>query len=118
MITGFFGKAVEQQEDYLMIVPAPKVIKMPQIQGIRRKRMTNRGAHLNPFLLESDMDLFNIHEVTQRDKRRTTFRRPKPIVNNDPVPFNLSSHSLEDQEDSSQEEEEHHHGNDFVIEEK
>lgn len=68
----FFGKAVKEQDLYLRVVPAPHSIKWPKIQGAKMKDMTQRGLHINPFLQESDFELFDIHTLPKRDKRKTT----------------------------------------------
>lgn len=111
MITPFFGKAVAEHESYLKIAYVPKPIKMPVIQGIKRKKMTNQGAHLNPFLQERDMELFDIHDAPQKDKRKTVM--VKPVVESVGVPFNQSYDYFEDP--VIEEEQEEQDGDDFII---
>lgn len=77
----FFGHAVFQQDEYLKIVPEPEKIKMPQIKGQKEKKMTERDLHLNPFKQEADLDLYNIHPLPKKEKKRKTCirQRQEPI---------------------------------------
>lgn len=67
----YFGKAVAQQDLYLKIQMREPDVKWPEIQGARMKRLSQRGLHINPFLQEADFQMFDIHPLPKRLKRKT-----------------------------------------------
>lgn len=74
-----FGQAVANQNQYLKVGKDPKdEIKWPEIEGRRQKQMPIRCKHLNSFLLESDMKLFNVKPVSKRNKRKTVMGKHAP----------------------------------------
>lgn len=68
----YFGKAMQELDHYLKVPPVPHEVKWPQLQGSRMKELTQRGLHINPFLQEADFQLFDIHPLPKRQKRKTT----------------------------------------------
>ena len=67
-----FSKALRSQDQYLKIVPVVEPIKMPQIQGIKQKKLTSKEQHLNSLLLDQNLEIFHVNPRTKKQKQKKT----------------------------------------------
>ncbi len=67
-----FKHALEHQTEYLRIVTEPETLKMPQLQGMLEKKLTNRQQHMNSMILEANIESWKVRPRTKKMKAKKT----------------------------------------------
>jgi hypothetical protein len=67
-----FSKALREQDLYLKVIPPPDTIKMPELQGIKQKKLSVKQQHMNSFLQEQNLEVFHVNPKTKKRKAKKT----------------------------------------------
>lgn len=78
----FFGQAAFEVDKYLKMTGMQEPVQMPIIKGIKENKLSERDRHLNPFLQEREMQLFNIHKMTKKQSQVSTVFSSRVISTN------------------------------------